>query len=323
MYNDFFGLRESPFGLTPDPEFLFLTEQHRDALAVLTYAILAHKGIVLLTGNAGTGKTTLVRRILEHLPESKINFSVVVHPTLAPEEFLEATLLDFGIEQIPASKAQRIAALRSFLWKTHREGKIAALIVDEAHKLSPEVLEEIRLLGNFESASRKLLQIILVGQNELDDMLSSEGLRQFKQRISLRLAIGPLSASEIGGYIQHRWAKGGGGQLPFSSEAVEGIADASNGLPRVINVICDNALAQAFGEKLRTVDFRHVVAACREMRYPEPKPKQPVVIAPAAPQIQDYFPLKTLERYAIAEKRPSLLLRLALRLGFIRRIQTA
>ena len=174
-----------------------MTAQHREALAGLTYAILARKGFVVLTGNAGTGKTTLLTRILEHLPANRIQFSVIVNPSLTPAEFLEATLMDFGFADIPQSKAQRIALLQGFLWKGNREGKITAMIVDEAHKLSLEVLEEIRLLGNFESANEKLLQIVLVGQSELDGLLNRESLRQFKQRISLRLAIAPLTREEV------------------------------------------------------------------------------------------------------------------------------
>src|ERR1043166_8840939 len=157
MYNEFFGLHRSPFDLTPDPEFLYLTEQHREALAGLTYAILARKGVVVLTGDAGTGKTTLPTRILEHLPASRIQSSVIVNPTLTTSEFLEAALMDFGLNDIPSSKAQRIAILQRFLWAGHHDGKVNALIVDEAHKLSPDVIEEIRLLGNFESADEKLL----------------------------------------------------------------------------------------------------------------------------------------------------------------------
>src|SRR5689334_19699953 len=141
MYNASFGLQKAPFDLTPDPEFLYLSAQHRDALIGLGYAILSRKGFVVLTGNAGTGKTTILKRILEHLKENRVQSSVIVHPTLTPSEFMEAILLDFGFQDIPPSKAQRIAMLRGFLWKGHREGKVTALIVDEAHKLSLDVLE--------------------------------------------------------------------------------------------------------------------------------------------------------------------------------------
>lgn len=335
MYNDFFGLHKAPFNLTPDPEFLYLTAQHREALAGLTYAILARKGFVVLTGNAGTGKTTLLTKILEHMPVGRIQSSVIVNPTLTPSEFLEAVLLDFGFEDIPPSKAQRIAKLQKFLWAGHREGKITALIVDEAHKLSLEVLEEIRLLGNFESANEKLLQIVLVGQSELDELLNRENLRQFKQRISLRLAIEPLSGTEIEQYIQYRWMKAGGSEAPFSADAIASIGRASRGVPRVINVLCDNTLMQAFGEESASVEVRHVLAVCRELQFAEPLPKSTAVAeapapvpAPAPALAVEDFPMKTLARYgAVAAKdvaaKPSLLARLAGKLKFMQRIEIA
>src|SRR5882724_2031209 len=164
MYTESFGLRKKPFSLTPDPEFLFLTEQHREALVGLTGAILQRRGFVVLTGDAGTGKTTLLARVLQFLPASRLQFSVILNTTLTPSEFLELALLDFGVTNVPPSKAQRLWKLKNLLLQGEREGKVSALIVDEAHKLSPEVLEEIRMLGNFEEADEKLLQILLVGQ---------------------------------------------------------------------------------------------------------------------------------------------------------------
>jgi general secretion pathway protein A len=335
MYNEFFGLQKSPFRLTPDPEFLYLTAQHREALAGLTYAILARSGFVVLTGNAGTGKSTLLARILEHLPASRIQSSVIVNPTLSPSEFLEAALLDFGFRDIPASKAQRIAMLQRFLWRGHREGKVSALIVDEAHKLSLEVLEEIRLLGNFESADQKLLQIVLVGQTELDELLNSEKLRQFKQRVSLHLVIEALSGTEIREYIQYRWTKAGGSDAPFSAGAVAAIGRASQGIPRVINVICDNTLMQAFGEGATSVEVRHVLAVCREMQIaepqiqPNPQPAAAVGLPGPGPAVQatpptwDAFPMKTLARYEKVARKPSRLARLAGKLKFMQRTEPA
>lgn len=327
MYNEFFGLQKDPFNLTPDPEFLYMTAQHREALAGLTYAILARKGFVVLTGNAGTGKTTLLTRILEHLPANRIQFSVIVNPSLTPAEFLEATLMDFGFADIPQSKAQRIALLQGFLWRGNREGKITAMIVDEAHKLSLEVLEEIRLLGNFESANEKLLQIVLVGQSELDGLLNRESLRQFKQRISLRLAIEPLTRPEVERYIQFRWMKAGGSEPPFSAEAIAGIGQVSEGVPRVINVFCDNTLMRAFGEGSATVELRHVRAVCRELQFAEPTAETAAVtgaIEPLAPvPVVEVFQMKTLERYAAGAGKPSLLARLAGKIGLRERIETA
>jgi general secretion pathway protein A len=359
MYEQFFGLRKAPFSLTPDPEFLYLTPQHQEALAGLTYAIMACKGFVVLAGKAGTGKTTMLTQIMQHLPKDRVQSSVIVNPTLTPTEFLEAVLWDFGFTELPASKPQRIGMLQNFLWKGHREGKISVLIIDEAHKLSHEVLEEVRLLGNFESADRKLLQVALVGQSELDDMLESPKLSQFKQRVALRLSIQPLSANDTEPYIRHRWAKAGGGEVRFTAEAMGYVARASNGIPRIINVICDNALMQAFGDESTMVEGRHVVSACRELCFVEPAVSQafqgglaPVAAGKAAlplpagkalepiaptgarpamaavepfmanPRIDDYT-MKTLERYAKKASRPSLLARAVIKLGLARRVEMA
>ncbi len=331
MYNEYFGLQKAPFNLTPDPDFLYLTAKHREALAGLAYAIMGRKGFVVLTGDAGTGKTTLLTRILGYLPVMRIQPSMIVNPTLTPAEFLESTLLDFGFTEIPASKPQRIAALKSFLWRRHQEGKISALVIDEAHKLSAEVLEEIRLLGNFESAGEKLLQIALVGESELDELLDRRHLRQFKQRIALRLAIEPLSAEDVKRYIVHRWTKAGGNEAPFTTDAFACIAEVSLGIPRVINVICDNVLMEAFGEASATVELRHVIGVCRDLRLVDPSPRiAPPEVAPGpleqpapfAPEVLD-SPIKTLERYNATAPRRSLLARLALKLGFTHRIETA
>src|SRR5450759_2733445 len=258
MYEQFFGLERHPFNMTPDPGVLFLTAQHREALAGLTYAILARKGFVVLTGDAGTGKTTLLTRVLQHLPAQRIRSSVILNSTLSPAEFLEMAMLDFGLTDIPQSKAQRIFKLQQFLLSGYAAGQISALVVDEAHKLSPEVLEEIRLLGNFEFSDQKLLQIVLVGQPELAQTLNRPDLRQFKQRIAVRLTISPLSRGEVHGYVEHRWKQAGGATVPFDAEALEGIERWSGGLPRLINAICDNALLAAYGEGADTVRTEHV-----------------------------------------------------------------
>lgn len=266
MYYRAFGLDKSPFSLTPDPAFLFLTPQHREALVGLTYAILQCKGFVVLTGEAGTGKTTLLSRALQFLPANRLQSSAILHPTLTPSEFLEMALLDFGVSDIPESKAQRLWRLQTLLSEGQRAGKISALIVDEAHKLSPEVLEEVRLLGNLEQSDRKLLQILLVGQSELDENLDRADLRQLKQRIALRLAIGPLGAQEVGHYIQHRWCVAGGTQAPMSAAAVSVIAAISRGIPRLINSLCENALTLACAEGLQSADRQHVAQAAADLR---------------------------------------------------------
>jgi general secretion pathway protein A len=319
MHYQFFGVDKAPFSLTADPKFLYLTPQHRDALAGLAYAILARRGLVVLTGAAGTGKTTLLARVIEHLPVSRIQSSVILNSTLSPAEFLEAVLMDFGIEDIPASKAQRLGKLHTFLWTRHQRGQLSALIVDEAQKLSVDVLEEIRLLGNFESTKEKLLQVALVGQCELDDVLNSERLWQLRQRIAQRMMIGSLSAAEVGRYIQHRWRLAGGNEAPFSAEAVACIGRVTGGIPRLINAICENALIEACGEESAMVETRHILGVCRDLQLSVPmalvSATVPQKIAlPAAPGAVETNGIKTLERYsdAAAPKR-SLLGRLLYR----------
>ena len=303
MYEEFFGLRALPFNLTPDPAFLFLPSKHREALAGLTYAVLARKGFVVLTGDAGTGKTTLLTSSLAHLPEGKIYSSVILNPTLTPAEFLELVLLDFGMVDIPASKAQRIWKLQEFLLVAHREGKIAILVIDEAHKLSPELLEEVRLLGNFEYGPEKLIQVLLLGQCELDDMLDRQDLRQFKQRIALRLYIDPLSTVEVADYIRFRWEKAGGvTEVPLTPEAIASVANLSRGIPRLVNSICDTALLTAYSEGLHTVTEECVRGAAASLALLEiPKIVMPATIT-AAPQ-EHHRPLKPMpvEKSAPAE----------------------
>lgn len=325
MYYQFFGVHKAPFKLTPDPHFLYLTAQHREALAGLSYAILARKGFVVLTGAAGTGKTTLLTRIMQHLPATRVQYSLILNPTLSPSEFLEAAMMDFGLEDVPVSKAQRISELQNFLWRAHQAGQISALIVDEAHKLSIDVFEELRLLGNFESANEKLLQIALVGQCELDDLLNSQHLWQFKQRIARRMTVRPLSAEEVGPYIQYRWTTAGGGEAPFSAEAVAVIAQETQGIPRLINVICDNALIDAFGDESALVEARHIIGACRDLQLSAPISQHAVLPPPVVAEAAvDAFPLKTLERYSAAVAyRPSLIGRLRNRFRLAQRIETA
>ena len=282
MYTAFHNLTKKPFSMTADPSFLFVTKQHREALVGLTYAVLDRKGFLVLSGIAGSGKTTLLSWVLERLSCDKLRSSVILNPTLTREEFLELVMLDFGVTPIPASKAQRLWMLQSFLVAGTREGKVNVLIVDEAHKLSYELLEEIRLLGNLECGEEKLLQILLLGQSELDEMLSRPELWQLKQRVSVRLSIGSLAPNEVEHYIQHRWTVAGGQTHPFSEEALEHIRKWSKGIPRLINAICDNALTEAFADESRSVAARHVDAAAADLLLIE-KPKIPRPVAAAAP----------------------------------------
>ncbi len=281
MYTAFYGLAKKPFNMTPDPSFLFLTKQHREALAGLTYAILERKGFLVLSGTVGCGKTTLLTWVLRRLPCDQVQSSVILNPTLTREEFLEMAMLDFGMTDIPQSKARRLWALQHFLVQGQREGKVNVLIVDEAHKLSVEVLEEIRLLGNLEREDEKLIQILLIGQRELDDVMNRPELWQLKQRVSVRLSIEALSPEEVENYMLHRWTVAGGNlPLPFSAEAVAAIGRGSMGIPRLINSLSDNALTLAFADEAATVNVGHVETALADLRL-APKPVKPAAIVTA------------------------------------------
>ncbi len=265
MYNELFGLQKDPFGLTPDPSFLFLTDQHREALSGLTLALLQRKGLVLLSGEVGTGKTTLLARILRFLPASRLQFAMIVNPTLTPSEFLELVLLDFGVTGVPSSKAERIFTLLNLMLQGKREGKVSVLIVDEAHLLPPNVLEEIRMLCSMEDPEDRCLQILLVGQPELDKVLGHEDMRQLRQQVGVRLTLGPLARTEVGEYIRHRWLRAGGKEPPFTPPAIEAISGVTANIPRLINLICDNALIAAVADKVSLVEDRHVHQAATRL----------------------------------------------------------
>jgi general secretion pathway protein A len=248
MYLQHFGLGKNPFALTPDPRFLFLTSKHREALAALLFAVTEHKGFMVMTGDAGTGKTTLVQKLLISMPNTCAQFSVIVNPSLTRSELLESVLMDFGQSEIPSSKALRLSLFRTLLTRAHAEGKTSVLVIDEAHLLSAELINEVRLLSNIETSERKLLQIILSGQNELSSLLALETMRPFKQRVAIRVHIDPLSNADVKRYMQTRWARALTQRpLPFSDEAINFIASCSGGIPRVVNVICDAALVNAYG----------------------------------------------------------------------------
>lgn len=316
--------------MTPDPAFLFLTSAHREALAGLSYAILGGKGFVVLTGDAGTGKTTLLAKMLRSIPASRATFSVILNPTLSPDEFLELALLDFGVQNVPASKAQRLVLLREFLSESRKQGKISVLVVDEAHKLAPPVLEEIRLLSNFELAESKLLQIVMAGQNELAANLNREDLRQLKQRISVRLTLPALSRTDVEHYVQHRWTKAGGQTHPFSPEAMGQITRWSTGIPRLVNVLCDNALVLAFGEGAAEVTAKHVAEVASDLELqerPATRVAPPLRVVGAVRNVDGgangqppVGVIPSIERYIPETPKPSRLTRWAtkLRLGEVR-----
>lgn len=267
-YQPFFGLSKSPFLTTPDPDFLFLTQYHRDAITGLISTMMQRRGISVLTGDAGTGKTTILLTILKALPDSIAHFALIIHPTVSASDFMEMLLLDFGVPNPPASKPRQLFELQQMLLRLKTNRKIVALIIDEAHKLSPELLEEIRLLANLESPDGKLLQIVLSGQDELDTLLDRQDLRQFKQRVAHRAVLCPLSPEDVPEYVSYRWMQAGGETPhPFGHDALDYLTFFSGGIPRIINTICDSALVRACADHKREVLPEHIILVAKALRW--------------------------------------------------------
>ena len=257
MYQDFFGFSALPFELTPDPRFLYLPPGHQEALSTLQYGVLSGKGLTVLTGEAGLGKTTLLRAAVEQLHGVATRVITITNPALSRPEFLEVIARSLETDVIGGSKPAVLSALEAALHRDHDNDTRAVLIADEAHVMPDELLEEIRLLGNFETASRKLLSIILVGQPELAERLNEPSLRQLKQRVALRCGLVPFTAAETAAYISVRLTVAGRAASDvFSPDAVERIHRVSRGIPRVINVVCDNALLSAFASDRHVVNAR-------------------------------------------------------------------
>jgi general secretion pathway protein A len=266
MYENKFGLNKNPFTLSPDPSACYLTEFHREALAGLYYAVMRRRGFVSLVGQAGTGKTTLLRKLLASVPEDKVHSGVVFNPTLSPSEFLKFVLYRLGRRDYPTSKVQGLIQLEALLVDLNEAGKIPLLVVDEAHKLSPAVLEEIRLLGNFENNDHKLLQIVLAGQPELTTVLNRAELWQMKQRVGVRVELEPLNCRQLEEYIAHRWTYAGGTlPVPFEDSLYAQIAAASHGIPRIVNTICDNSLMVAYASGSPVVKWNHLREALTDL----------------------------------------------------------
>ena len=266
MYNHHFGFSEAPFSIAPDPRYLYLSEQHREALAHLVYGIGDHGGFVVLTGEVGTGKTTVCRCLLQQVPEH-IDIAVIVNPKLNAHELLQTICDELGVgpaEENPTSK-NLLDALNTFLLATHARGRNAILIVDEAQNLAPDVLEQLRLLTNLETNERKLLQLILLGQPELNTLLAQQSLRQLSQRITARYHLRPLARDEVVSYIEHRLAVAGGRGHLFSKAAIAKIFRYSKGIPRLINLLCDRALLGVYAANGSSVDVAMVRRAATEV----------------------------------------------------------
>jgi general secretion pathway protein A len=268
-----------------------------------------------MTGDAGTGKTTLVRKFLVSIPTACAQFSVIVNPALTRSEFLEAILMDFGVQEIASSKAVRLSIFNDLLLRAHTEGKTSVLVIDEAHLLTADLIDEIRLLSNFETSEQKLLQIVLVGQPELDAVLNLESMRQVKQRIAIRTHIEPLAAAEVARYMQSRWKRASAQRpLPFSDDAIELVTRASGGIPRIVNAISDAALLNAYGCTTTVIGGEQVREVLRDLQIlvPEPAPMGTGTRDPSYREcVQVPIRLKTVERYLPDEPRPPRLIRLA------------
>jgi general secretion pathway protein A len=267
MYTSFFGLNEKPFSITPDPRYLFMSERHSEALAHLVYGVTESGGFIQLTGEVGTGKTTLCRTLLLNRMPSNADVAVVLNPQLSAPEFLEAICeeLSIGVPTPRGSIKALIDALNRHLLYAHSEGRRTILVVDEAQNLAPEVLEEVRLLTNLETSKQKLLQIILIGQPELRELLARNDLRQLAQRITGRYHLEPLARDETNQYIEHRLKVAGALGEVFDAGAKRAVFKLSQGVPRLVNVICDRALLGAYSQGTRIVNRRLIYRAAAEI----------------------------------------------------------
>jgi general secretion pathway protein A len=268
LYKTFFNLERNPFEISPDPHFLYPTPWHFEAMANLYHAIQARKGLVVITGEVGTGKTLLVRCLLEKLAKNRVQCAYVFNPILAPLEFLRYVAADLGLPADRNDKSDLLQRLNSFLIQRHDQGQTTVLVLDEAHLLSTEVLEEARLLCNLETSKGKLLQIAMVGQPELDEKLDSPGMRQLKQRIALRCGLKPLRWEDTKDYIQWRLKRAGASANPpiFPEDSLRVVYEHSRGIPRLINTICENALISGFAAGARSIPPCLVKEVCADLR---------------------------------------------------------
>jgi general secretion pathway protein A len=307
MYKQFFGLRENPFNVNPDPRFLFLTPQTREALDELTFGIQARRGLTLLTGEVGTGKTTLLNRLLDWLRGQQTPTAFIFNSHLETSHLFDFILADFGVPFDARLKDNALLRLNQWLFERYRAGETPVLIVDEAQGLADHVLEEIRMLLNLETPSEKLLQIVLSGQPELEIRLKRPELRQVKQRITLRCKTAALTPEQTNDYIRARLRIAGANGTPvFASEAIEAVYLYSGGIPRVINLLCEHALINAYVEHVRPVPAPIVAEVAREFQFDDIKPVAPFVGSSDAPDLnliaaQSRFAIRPIPPSATAE----------------------
>lgn len=253
MYARFFGFREKPFEITPDPRFLYLSENYKEALAYLTYAVRERKGFTVITGEVGTGKTTMIQTLLSKL-DGRTRTAYLFNPKLGSTDFLHYICEDLGLESQKRSKGQYLVHLHNFLMDCYARNENVVLIIDEAQNLAPDLLEEVRLLTNLETPKSKLLQVILMGQPELDEILNRQQFRQLKQRVSLRYHIQPLNKGETKEYIEKRLRTAGAIETNiFTPKAFDEIYRYSKGIPRLINIVCDNALLTGYATDQKVI----------------------------------------------------------------------
>ncbi len=275
MYKTFFGLKENPFNVSPDPRYMFLTKEIEEALSGLMYVIQTRKGILTLIGEVGTGKTTLVNRLLDWLNTQRTKSAFLFNSRMNSSQLLDFVLAEFEIACDSRSKSQQLMKLNQWLVDRFRAGEIAVLIIDEAQNLTFPVLEEIRLLTNFETSTQKLLQIVLSGQQELDEKLKLPQLRQLRQRITIRSKTSPLTKEQTHAYINERLRIAGvmtNGEPIFSPQAVDTIHLYSLGVPRVVNLLCEHALINAYVEHQRTIQPKIVEDVAHEFQLDEVEP---------------------------------------------------
>ncbi len=263
MYCKYYGLKERPFNVTSDPSFFFSSKKHKEAISHLLYGVSQRKGIIVLTGEIGTGKTTICRFFLNQVTKN-VKTAFILNPTFSEVQLLESIIKDFGLSSKNRTKLGMVLELNNFLLRESQAGNNLVLIVDEAQNLKPDLLEQIRLLSNLETEKDKLLQVILVGQPELNNRLNLHDLRQLRQRIMVRYHITPLDQDEIKSYINHRLEIASTDKkIVFTDEAISMISRFSSGTPRLINMICDRALLAGYVSETNQIDF-NILKKCTE-----------------------------------------------------------
>lgn len=278
MYKSFFGMRTCPFGSSPDPRFLYVMPQIRETLACLQYGIAARKGFVVMTGEVGTGKTTLLKTVLSRFGSDSVSTAFVFNPRLDVLDLFEFVLTDFGITPIARTKSSMLIQLNRWLVERYRNNGVCVIVIDEAQNLSWELLEEIRLLTNLETSSEKLVQIVLAGQPELEEKLCDPSVRQLRQRVWMWCRTRSLASAETHAYITQRLQAAGATDCVLTDDAVHLVHTYSKGVPRVINLICEHALITAYVEQVKPIPARIVEAGASELSLAQ----GPFVISPEA-----------------------------------------